>query len=90
MNPFELTRALVDIESITPNEEQVGLYLFDYLTCLAQENDGEVERFDVEPRRFNIFVRFGNPTVTFSTHMDTVPPFFPSSEDKEFIWGRAA
>src|SRR4029079_10701855 len=22
--------------------------------------------------------------------MDTVPPFFPSKEDDEFIWGRAA
>jgi len=90
MNPFELTRALVDIESITPNEERVGLFLLDYLRELAREHGGEVERMDVEPGRFNVFVRFGNPTVTFSTHMDTVPPFFPSREDDEFIWGRAA
>ncbi len=90
MNPFELTRALVDIESITPNEERVGLYLFDYLSALAREFEGEVERMDVEPGRFNVFVRFGNPTVTFSTHMDTVPPFFPSREDDDFIYGRAA
>jgi len=90
MNPFELTRALVDIESITPNEERVGLFLFDYLTRFAAEHDGVVERMDVEPGRFNVFARFGNPTVTFSTHMDTVPPFFASREDDEFIWGRAA
>ncbi len=90
MNPFELTRALVDIESITPNEEQVGLYLLDYLSRMAVEHRGEVERMDVEPGRFNILARFGNPTVTFSTHMDTVPPFFASREDEEFIWGRAA
>ncbi len=90
MNPFELTRALVDIDSITPNEERVGLFLFDYLRKLAREHGGEVERMDVEPGRFNVFARFGNPTVTFSTHMDTVPPFFPSREDDDFIWGRAA
>jgi acetylornithine deacetylase len=90
MNPFELTRALVDIESITPNEEKVGLYLLDHLTRLAGEFSGVVERMDVEPGRFNIFVKFGEPVVTFSTHMDTVPPFFPSREDDEFIWGRAA
>ena len=30
------------------------------------------------------------PEVVLSTHMDTVPPFFPSSEDEEFIWGRGA
>ena len=29
MNAFELTRALIDIESVTPNEERVGDYLFD-------------------------------------------------------------
>ncbi|MBI3280467.1 MAG: M20/M25/M40 family metallo-hydrolase [Acidobacteria bacterium] len=31
-----------------------------------------------------------SPRVTLSTHIDTVPPFFPSSEDGEFIWGRGA
>ena len=34
--------------------------------------------------------RLGQPVVTLSTHMDTVPPFFPSREDAEFIWGRGA
>ena len=29
MNLFELTRALVDIESITDNEERVGEFLFE-------------------------------------------------------------
>ena len=90
MNPFELTRALVDIESITPNEERIGLYLFDYLKAMAAEHNGEIERMDVEPGRFNIFVRFGAPIVTFSTHIDTVPPFLPSREDDDFIWGRGS
>ena len=91
MNVFELTRALVDIESITGNEEQVGLYLENYLTGLATRFQGRVERMEVEPHRFNVFAQFGDtPVVTLSTHMDTVPPFFPSREDDEFIWGRAA
>lgn len=90
MNAFELTRALVEIESITPQEEQVGLYLFAYLSELAREYDGLVERMDVEPARFNVFVRFGNPIVTFSTHMDTVPPFVGFREDQEYLWGRGA
>jgi acetylornithine deacetylase len=33
---------------------------------------------------------WGNPVVTLSTHMDTVPPFFASREDDEFVWGRGA
>jgi acetylornithine deacetylase len=91
MNVFELTRSLVDIESITGNEEQVGHYLLDYLSTLASQYRGRVERMDVEPGRFNVFAQFGaTPVVTLSTHMDTVPPFFPSREDDEFIWGRAA
>jgi acetylornithine deacetylase len=91
MNVFELTRALVDIESITGNEEKVGLFLFDYLSRLTTSLGGRIERMEVEPHRFNVFAQFGErPVVTLSTHMDTVPPFFPSLEDDEFIWGRAA
>jgi acetylornithine deacetylase len=43
MNVFELTRALVDIESITNNEERVGHYLYDYLAPLAARYGGSVE-----------------------------------------------
>src|ERR1019366_6517713 len=35
MNVFELTRALVDIESITNNEERAGNYFYDYLAPLV-------------------------------------------------------
>src|SRR5256885_8438766 len=42
------------------------------------------------PARDNIFVSWGEPLVTLSTHMDTVPPFFPFREDAEFLWGRGA
>lgn len=91
MNAFELTRALIDIESITLNEEKVGDYLFDYLSRLAARYQGFVERMPVEPGRFNVFARFGDtPIVTLSTHLDTVPPFFASSEDDEYIHGRGA
>src|SRR3989442_828567 len=90
MNLFELTRALVDIESITENEERVGDFLFDHLSALASSTSGHVERMEVAPHRFNVLAQWGNPVVTLSTHMDTVPPFFASREDAEFIWGRAA
>lgn len=91
MNVFELTRALIDIESVTPNEERVGLFLYDHLSILAERYKGTAERIEVEPHRFNVFVQFGDaPIVTLSTHIDTVPPFFPSGEDAEFITGRGA
>src|SRR5205823_4208460 len=91
MNVFELTRALIDIESITTNEERVGNYLYDYLEPLVAKYGGQIERMDVEERRFNVFAQWGDSlVVTLSTHMDTVPPFVGSREDEEFIWGRGA
>jgi acetylornithine deacetylase len=90
MDVIALTRALVDIESITDNEERVGNYLFDHMQTLAQQHNGTVEKMDVAPARFNIFARWGEPVVTFSTHIDTVPPFFPSREDETDVWGRGA
>jgi acetylornithine deacetylase len=90
MNLFELTRALIDIESITENEERVGEFLFERLQSLASQYGGSIEKMPVEDRRFNVLAHWGEPTVTFSTHIDTVPPFFPSSEDPEYIWGRGA
>ena len=90
MHPFELTRQLIDIESITPNEFEVGNFLWRQLSDLAARFEGHAERLPVEPRRDNLFVRFGQPTVTLSTHMDTVPPFIPAREDDTHVWGRGA
>ena len=90
MNVFELTRALVDIESITDNEGEVAGFLHGHLSKLAAASGGHVERMQVEPGRFNVLACWGNPIVTLSTHMDTVPPFFASREDEEFVWGRGA
>jgi acetylornithine deacetylase len=91
MDVFELTRTLIDIESITLNEEALGNYLYDYLSPLASRYGGRVERMEVEPRRFNLLAQWGEPLlVTLSTHLDTVPPFFASREDSDHIWGRGA
>ncbi len=90
MHVFELTRRLIDIESITANEREIGDFLWRRLKEMAQHFDGQVERMPVEQDRDNIFVRFGEPVVVLSTHMDTVPPFIPSHEDDDHIWGRGA
>ena len=80
----------MDIESVTGHEHAAGVYLHDCLSKLAARSSGRVERMEVENDRFNVFVSWGVPLVTLSTHMDTVPPFFPSREDGEFIWGRGS
>jgi len=87
---FDLARRLIDIESISGNERRIGEYLREYLTPLAARYGGAVELWEVEADRFNVFACWGRPLVTLSTHQDTVPPFLPSREDEEFIWGRGA
>jgi len=49
MELFEITRTLIDIESITGNEQCVGLWLLDYLSGLAARYGGQAERSEVEP-----------------------------------------
>src|ERR1700735_1790529 len=90
MNLFELTRALVDIESTTNSEQLVADFLFRQLSMFASLSSARLDRMAVEPHRDNIFACWGEPLLTLSTHMDTVPPFFPSREDDEFIWGRGS
>lgn len=89
MDVVSLTRQLVDIESITGNEAAAGDFLARHLSSLGYV----VERMPVTDKRFNVWAAPPNvpsPAVVFSTHVDTVPPFLPSSEDADNIYGRGA
>lgn len=96
LDPVQLTRQLIDIESTTYAEGAVGAFLAEFLSA----RDFSVEKMHVASKgedgattdRFNVYatVRGEQPEVVFSTHMDTVPPYFGSSEDDEAIYGRGA
>jgi acetylornithine deacetylase len=88
VNIFELTRALVDIPSVTGDEGAVGLFLARYLTGLGYR----VELQELEEGRANLLATLGDrpPVIMLSTHMDTVPPHIASSEDEQFIRGRGS
>ncbi len=99
IDPIALTRTLVDIESTTYREGRCGAFLAEYLAGLGYD----VERQPVqqpelsedagdEHGRFNVYARLPgtSPTVTLSTHFDTVPPYFPSSEDDTYVYGRGS
>jgi len=90
MDLFALTRALVDIDSTTGHEKSVADYLFAHLSPLAAKYNARLERQNAAPDRDNLLLSFGDPVVTLSTHMDTVPPFFPSREDSTHIHGRGS
>ena len=90
MDAVQLTRALVDIESTTGAEAAAGEYLYAHLAKLAGRTGGVAERMAATLERFNVLATWGTPVVTLSTHIDTVPPFFASREDEEFVWGRGS
>ncbi len=89
MDFVALTRQLVDIESITGNEGPVGDFLSGQLNRLGYEP----KKMRVEGERCNVYAttpQQPQPTIVFSTHMDTVPPFIRSSEDGRRVYGRGS
>jgi acetylornithine deacetylase len=89
MDAITLTGQLVDIESISGNEAAVGNYLYGELCRIGYQT----RKIPVEGDRFDVYATSPeqpNPEIVFSTHMDTVPPFIPSSEDAARIYGRGS
>jgi acetylornithine deacetylase len=86
MNVFQLTRALIQIPSISGDEGAVAGRLAAYLG----EAGFAVELQDIGNNRPNVYARRGDPDVVLSTHIDTVPPYVEFREDDEFIYGRGA
>jgi acetylornithine deacetylase len=87
MKLIELTKALIDIPSITGCELEVGRFLHSYLVGLGYT----VLMQEVSDGCANVIATTGaSPRVAFSTHMDTVPPHMSAREDEEYIYGRGA
>jgi acetylornithine deacetylase len=85
----QLTRSLVDIDSTTGQEGEVGRWLAGHL----RQTGYSVTEQTVDGSRFNIMATPNpdvTPTVVFSTHVDCVPPFFPSRLEGERLYGRGA
>src|SRR4051794_34353788 len=88
-DPIKFTCRLVDIDSVTGKETACGELLETELSDLGMK----VQRIPVEGTRFNILATFAatpHPKIFLSTHFDTVPPFIPSREDSENIYGRGS
>ena len=87
MNLFELTKSLMNIPSVSGEEEAVGFYLRDYLESLGWK----VELQAVSENQNSVIATLNDtPRVWFSTHLDTVPPFIAPTEDDEMIYGRGS
>lgn len=87
IDPIAFARQLIDVPSPTESELAVAELLERELTRLGFAT----RRHDLTPTRFNLLaLAGGRPRVVMNSHIDTVPPWFESSEDEEFVYGRGA
>ena len=83
LDPAALAADLVAVESTSGAEGEVVALLDDLLALRGWQ----VQRIPVTPGRDDLLVTTGQaPDVTFSTHLDTVPPFIPP----RFSWCAAS
>jgi acetylornithine deacetylase len=83
----ELAARLMEIDSTSGREADVVDWLANYLAG----NDWTVRRIPVTPGRDDVLATSGDAAhVTFSTHLDTVPPFIPPRVVGQRLCGRGA
>ncbi len=94
IDPIGLTRQLCEIESTTYHEGAVGDFLAEFLSGCGWDVEKTPVPQPVESAcagaRWNVYAGIADhaPDLVFSTHMDTVPPYIPFTEDAEFLYGR--
>jgi acetylornithine deacetylase len=85
-----LHRKLIEIESITENEADVGAWLTTYL----RKQNYTVEKQSVSKGRYNLlaYPSKRDTTILLTSHIDTVPPFWPYyyNETSGVIGGRGS
>ena len=87
MQVLDLARALIDIDSTTGREQAACAFLAAELRSLGYR----VTEQPVSEGRFNVLALVDpQPTVVLSTHIDCVPPFFPSRVEGGVLHGRGA
>ena len=87
LDAIALARRLIDIPSPTEEERAVGEFLHQELARLGYS----VRRQAVSEARFNLYAAAGGkPRVVLNSHIDTVPPWFASRVDDQYVHGRGA
>lgn len=82
-----LARSLIDIDSTTGREAEATGWLVRFLG----DHGYRVREQPVSDGRYNLFASDADePVVVLSTHIDCVPPFFASREERGLLFGRGA
>ncbi|KAG9238792.1 hypothetical protein BJ875DRAFT_3776 [Amylocarpus encephaloides] len=93
---IKLHKELVEHQSISANEHNVAKYLIAYLrrqNFTVETQDVGPLKSSTDPPRENILAYVGKSRKTrvlVSSHIDTVPPFWPYERRGDEIWGRGS
>jgi acetylornithine deacetylase len=94
VDPIALARLLIDIDSTTGQEGAVARVLAAFLRdrgySVLEQPVGTDAEGGRDPNRKNVIAAAGEPALVFSTHIDCVPPFFPSRVEGDRLYGRGA
>ncbi|KAG7196247.1 uncharacterized protein KQ657_000260 [Scheffersomyces spartinae] len=91
---LQLHKSLVDISSVSFNETEVAKYLEQYLTdagLTVELQLVEEPAYNLKNKRYNVYAYLGDrrdTKVVMTSHIDTVPPFFPYRVEGSKIYGR--
>jgi acetylornithine deacetylase len=91
LDPVDLAARLMEIESTSGREGEV----VDWIHAFLEGRDWSVTRIPVSAGREDVLAvsgarHDGPPRLTFSTHLDTVPPYIPPRVDGDLLRGRGA
>jgi len=94
LDPIDFAMQLCGIESTTYQEGAAGDFLAGFLAArgwdVEQTPVPQPADSGLDGPRWNVYAGTAGetPDIVFSTHMDTVPPFIPPTQDDEFLYGR--
>ena len=87
LDPVEITLRLMEVDSTSGSEGAV----ITVAERMLLEAGWSTDRILVSTGREDLYAKWGDaPQVTFSTHLDTVPPFIPPKLDGNTIRGRGS
>lgn len=98
----KLLKQLIDIESPSGSEQELAIFLQDYLKQRGWKTTLQPVKTNISTKQtYNLYAsrdkstlnnekHSKNPDVIFCTHLDCVSPYIPYSEDNEYIYGRGA
>ena len=88
---FQFFHELLSIDSTSGKERKVAEWLAERLPGMFPASNRPLLRVDeVGDGTLNLLLTWGEPTIVFCSHLDTVPPYIPPTFSEERIAGRGS